>query len=195
MNKNYITTIVNRPLVAGLAALGLGVAIGMAAERSLAPGAKTANSSAAPAGPLSLLSPPGGGAWDPFQEMRDMQAQMDQMFQDSLARFDLDPAFNQGSRPGYSLSLDVRDLKDHYEVRAFLPDGDSATAKVNLTGNELKVEVDNQRSSKPAGNAGPMTATELGHYEQMVQLPGNLKADQMKVAHQSHELVITIPKA
>jgi len=117
------------------------------------------------------------------------------MFQDSLARFHLDPQFNLDVTSGYSLSLDVRDLKDHYEVRAFLPDADSANAKVNLEGNQLKVEVDNASSRRKLGPAAQTAVTESGYYEQVVQLDGNLKVDQMKIKRENHELVITIPKA
>jgi len=35
----------------------------------------------------------------------------------------------------------------------------------------------------------------MGAYTQRVQLPGNLKADKMKVEHKDYELLITIPKA
>ena len=214
MNANTIKTLAGRPVLNGLILLALGAALGLAAAKFGALGAAPAPKSPAATPPSVAVTPPPAvappstangalpfpapaapGAWDPFQEMRDMQAQMDQMFQDSLARFHLDPQFNLDVTSGYSLSLDVRDLKDHYEVRAFLPDADSANAKVNLEGNQLKVEVDNASSRRKLGPAAQTAVTESGHYEQVVQLDGNLKVDQMKIKRENHELVITIPKA
>ena len=96
---------------------------------------------------------------------------------------------------GYSQSLDVRELKDRFEVRAFLPDAKASDAKVKLEGNRLEVEVthgqaDNQQSTNTLG-----AATEWGRSTQVVELTGNLKSDRMKVEHKGHELLITIPKA
>lgn len=95
---------------------------------------------------------------------------------------------------GYSLSLDVRDLKDRYEVRAFLPDAKAADAKVNLRGNRLEVEVTHRQTANENKNE-PDTVTEWGRNTQTVELAGILKSDQMKVEHKEHELLITIPKA
>lgn len=40
-----------------------------------------------------------------------------------------------------------------------------------------------------------MKVYEYRQYEQVVQLPGPVKADQMKVERKNHELFITLPKA
>ena len=96
---------------------------------------------------------------------------------------------------GYSLSLDVRELKDRYEVRAFLPDAKASDTKVNLEGNRLEVEVTHRQTEKQQNTNNVATTTEWGRYTQMVQLAGNLKRDQMKVERKEHELLITIPKA
>ena len=50
--------------------------------------------------------------------------------------------------PGYSLSLHVQDLKDHYEVRAYLPDAKSSDVNVSLLDKQtLKVEVGNKSTT------------------------------------------------
>lgn len=185
----------------GVAALIIGVAIGVAGTqfRSKISGAdRTANAdtnhtnSALSGGP-SLPSP---YPWDPFQEIQKMQAQMDQEFDEMFQQFRTQPQFNlfQGN-PGYSLSLNVRDLKDHYEVRAFLPDAKASDAHVTLeNGQTLKVEVNSKQSSESAQKNQSSQVAEWGQYEQVIQLPGPVKADQMKVKHEGHELIITIPK-
>ena len=134
-------------------------------------------------------------SWDPFREMRSLQAEMDEMFRRSITRFRQSPRMNIfADDAGYSLSLDVRDLKDRYEVRGFLPDAKAADAKVKLEGNRLEVEVTHPQTVKGNNNA-PDTVTEWGRYIQSVELAGNLKSDQMKVERKEHELLITIPRA
>jgi HSP20 family molecular chaperone IbpA len=194
-------------MVAGLAMLILGLLIGVAAEkyakRSSTSGraAQVADASKPSTGAITprLLPDPFANDpfenWDPFREMRSLQAEMDEMFRRSIARFRQSPRMDIFTDDaGYSLSLDVRELKDRYEVRAFLPDAKAADAKVNLQGNRLEVEVTHRQTAKGNKNE-PDTVTEWGRYTQSVELAGNLKSDQMKVEHKEHELLITIPKA
>ena len=207
MNTNDTKRSSGKMVVIGLVTLVLGVLIGVIAERY---GSKSSNPEALPvaAKPLpsaisstsqvanNAASAQGIDEWDPFAEMRQMQAQMNRMFQRSIERFHLSPGMSTFTDdPGYSLSLDVRDLKDCYEVHAMLPDANASDAKVNLEGNQLRVAVENKHTEANKSSNGQAVATEMGHYEQVIQLADNVKSDQMKVEHKEHELIITIPKA
>jgi len=98
--------------------------------------------------------------------------------------------------PGYSLSLDVRDMKNHFEVEAFLPDTKLSDVKVSLQNNRtLKVEVNNQENDTSGRKNATTSVAEWGQYEQVVQLPEPVKADEMKIERKNHELLITLPKA
>lgn len=188
----------SRGIIIGLVALAIGVAIGvggMELRNKIPAGSKTADAdtnqtaSALFGGP-NLIAP---DQWDPFQEIQRMQAQMDQEFNQMFQQFRTQPQFNtfQGN-PNYSLSLNVQDLKDHYEVRAYLPDANHVTLE---NGQTLKVEINNKQSSASSQKNQTSQVAEWGQYEQVIQLPGPVKADQMKVKHEGHELIITIPKA
>jgi HSP20 family molecular chaperone IbpA len=198
-NKIIRTNKTSTTLIIGAITLAAGLAIGVAAAKAGgSAGAKTdatasGQSHASPS--VSRLD-----QWNPFQQMRQMQAQMDQMFNQMTRQFQSEPGFNGfADIPGYSLSLDVRDLKDHYEVRAYLPDAKASNVHVNLTNDQtLKVEVDRQQTAKSnrssAGTNALTRVTDWGQYEQTVQLPTPVKSDQMKINRKGHELIITIPK-
>ena len=118
------------------------------------------------------------------------------MFRQSIARFHASPSMNPfGDDAGYSLSLDVRDLKDRYEVKAFLPDAKASEANVKLEGNRLEVSVTHRQPGNVGNTNAPSVGTEWGRYTQVVELAGNLRSEKMKVEQKDHELVITIPKA
>ena len=209
MSNDDVKKTLSKPMVVGLVTLILGVLIGVAAEKYAGRSPVLAHSSqattAASGSPtvettnrqaLDALIPDVIDPWDPFREMRNLQAEMDEMFRNSITRFHMNPQMDIfKDDAGYSLSLDVRELKDRFEVRAFLPDAKAPDAKVKLTGNLLEVEVTHQQMEKKPGGNGSATATEWGRYTQMVELAGNLKSDQMKVERKDHELLITIPKA
>jgi len=207
MNTADVKRIVSKPMVVGLAMLILGLLMGVAVEKysQKSPAQVRVAQAADPATGSSVVAAQKQKApdpfdhnffdsWDPFREMRILQAEMDEMFRRSITRFRQSPRMNIFTDDaGYSLSLDVRDLKDRYEVRAFLPDAKAADAKVNLQGNRLGVEVTHRQTAKGNKNE-PDTVTEWGRYTQTVDLAGDLKSDQMKVEHKDHELLVTIPK-
>ncbi|MGD0061099.1 MAG: Hsp20/alpha crystallin family protein [Verrucomicrobiia bacterium] len=192
----------SRSVIIGLVALAIGVAIGVAgtALRTRILGAsRTAEAHTNPVSSALFGGPnlTSSDQWNPFQEIQKMQAQMDQSFDEMFEQLHMNPQFNlvQGN-PGYSLSLDVQDLKDRYEVRAFLPDAKTSDVHVNLeNGQTLKVQVNHKQSKSSSQNDGTSQVDEWGQYEQVVQLPTPVKADKMKVKNQGHELIITIPKA
>ena len=197
---------IGKPAVIGLVMLTIGLLLGLAAEKYLIQGAgSTAQGQTATArwpggGTLQIPAPdtlfPGADdAWDPFREMRDLQAQMDKMFQRSISRFQLSPLMDPFKNDtGYSLSLDVRELKDRYEVRAYLPDAKATDANVKLEGNRLQVEVTNRPMAGQKNTNAVVQNEEWGHYTQVVELAGKLNGSQMKVEQKNHELLITIPK-
>ncbi len=209
MNSDAFKKTLSKPMVVGVVTLILGVLLGVAAEKFagrspvLALGDHSTNvvlGSPKLATTNQLMPDPSipdpFANWDPFREMRNMQAEMDEMFRRSIARFHMNPQMDIfKDDAGYSLSLDVRELKDRYEVRAFLPDAKASDTKVNLEGNRLEVEVTHRQTEKQQNTNNVATTTEWGRYTQMVQLAGNLKRDQMKVERKEHELLITIPKA
>ena len=148
----------------------------------------------------NALQSPSMDAWNPFQEMRSMQAQMDRLFNqmnEQMNRQFQGAASLRGFTdiPGCSLSLDVRELKDRYEVHAYLPDAKKPDVHVTLgDDNILKVEVKGGHTQNSSTTNLVSNVVEFGEYSQEVQLPTPVKADQMKVTRNGHELIITIPK-
>ncbi len=207
MNTDVLNKTFGKPLVVGLVMLFVGLLIGLAAEQYVrqsvvptlnnqATTARTPGSGTTQIPAPDTLFPGADDPWDPFREMRDLQAEMDKMFQRSISRFNLSPSMDPFKNDtGYSLSLDVRELKDRYEVRAYLPDAKATDAKVKLEGNQLQVEVTNHPTTSQQNTNSMFQTDEWGHYTQVVELAGKLNSSQMKVEHKYHELLITIPKA
>ena len=180
--------------------LALGLAIGLAAgksgnsSRSWSASNATTNTLSSAPGILPGMSP---NNWNPFQEVRKMQAQMDQMFNQMNQQFMGMPALNGFNRvPGYSLSLNARDLKNKYQVEAYLPDAKASDVHVSLQNHRtLTVRVNSKQTEKQCKNNLTTTVAQWGQYQQEIQLPSPVKAGQMKITRKGHELIITIPKA
>lgn len=201
---NESAKVTGRPLLVGTVALIVGLLVGSVgghylAKEGVAPTDKPAKSATiAKATPPQSPPAPANGIdpWDPFQEMRHLQAEMDEMFRRSVDRFHMSPELGIfRDAAGYSLSLDVRELKDRYEVRAFLPDEKTADAKVTLDNNFLRVEVAHRQGGKRSDGSGDALTTEWGRYTQVVELPGKIDASKMNVERKDHNLLITVPKS
>jgi HSP20 family molecular chaperone IbpA len=188
--------------IVGVITLAIGIFVGLGVTKymrgyspALAATRIAAKQSAPAASPVR--SPGGPAEWNPFQEIRDAQLQIDKMFNQMSTRFRMEPRleiFNES--PGYSLSLNVQDLKDRFEVRAFLPNAKTSDVNVSLVNNQtLKVEVRNKSTETSASKAAKASVTEWGDYAQTIQLPAPVKNESMKIDHEGHELLITLPKA
>jgi HSP20 family molecular chaperone IbpA len=184
--------------IGSVAILALGMLLGIGVTRFVT---SIPAAAAATKGRNNALPPvqnaAGRAVWNPFQELRDMQLHMDQMFDDMTTQFRQEPRLSFfADNPGYSLSLRVQDLKDHYEVRAHLPDANASDVNVSLLDKQtLKVEVTNKTATASSQKKANTQVTEWGQYAQIIQLPTPVKGEQMKIDRPSHELIVTLPKA
>ena len=145
----------------------------------------------------SLLIPKDWDRWDPFRDMERMQEQIDRAIRDATEKFSFAPGsttFRQDA--GYSSSFDLHDRKDHYELRAYLPDVNAADVNVKIDNDQtLRVSVKQHKEETKNTKNGSASVTELGQYEQIVTLPELVRSQDMKIDRHGHEIVITIPKA
>jgi len=134
--------------------------------------------------------------WDPFRQMQEMQEEIDRSIRRATERFQLGPSASL-FRPdaGYSSSFDLRDKKDHFELRAYLPDVEASDVSVKIDDDRvLHVSVAQKKQEMKKENGSESQVTALGHYEQVVTLPEPVKGSDMKIDRNGHEIIITIPK-
>ena len=180
-------------LIVGLA-LGLGIGVwGIGNTQASSP-----TTSEAPAKPEqkkeSLIA---GDDWDPFRQMEEMQEEIDRIIRRTTERFQLAPSASL-FRPdaGYSSSFDLRDRKDHFELRAYLPDAEASDVNVKIDDDRvLHVSVGHKKQQLKKDEGSEAQVTELGRYEQVITLPEAVKSADMKIERNGHEVLITIPKA
>jgi HSP20 family molecular chaperone IbpA len=195
-------TIKKRTTLVGIVTLIVGLALGLGSGVWFVKNSQAGN---APAAQLTLGStapkdePLFGKQddWDPFRQMERMQEEIDRAIRNATEQFRLGPGATV-FRPnaGYSSSFDLRDRKDHYELRAYLPDVKASDVNVRIDNERtLHVSVTQRKQETKNANGGSASVTELGQYEQVVTLPEPVKSSEMKIDRNGHEIVITIPKA
>jgi len=190
------TTLVG--IVTLIVGLGLGLGIGIwsvkSSQASNAPATKAQTSSTTEKQEPAISR---SDEWDPAREMERMHEEIDRAIRNATEQFCLAPNTNVFSpQLGYSSSFDLRDRKDHFELRAYLPDV-KASDDLDVHDNDrvLHVSVTQRKQETKNTSAGNASLNELGSYEQVVTLPEPVKSNEMKIDRHGHGLMITIPKA
>ncbi len=126
---------------------------------------------------------------DPFEEMREMMAQMMQggtMAFPSIA----------GGMAGLHDGTSIREEKDKYVVEMKIPGLEKSEVKTEVSGGMLTVS-GIQREETAVSSNGQVTSRSFSsrHFQSSTSLPGPVKADGIKVNYKDDTLTITIPKA
>jgi HSP20 family protein len=184
----------NRNRVLALAAMGalLGAGIG---PRALAAASATGSTSVNNQTAEETWKPAGtdvSGTNDPWTEMQQFQARMDQMFAN---------AFNEGAMLNNKMdstvpNMNLRDEKDHYEVTMNLPGADKEKIKVNVEGRFLSVS-GQQKTNQEMKNDGKVVGDEqsLSQFERTITLPGPVRVAAIDAKYNNGILTIDLPKA
>jgi HSP20 family molecular chaperone IbpA len=194
-----------RTILVGIATLILGLVVGLGIGIW---GVHTSHASnAAPALTASTASPAPNDRhdsannriqdWDPFGRMEQMQEEIDRAIRKATEQFELGKSATV-FRPdaGYSSSFDLHDRKDHFELRAYLPDAEASDVNVKIDDDKtLHVTVNHKKQEMKKDSAHEASVTELGEYEQIITLPEPVRSADMKIQRNGHEVIITIPKA
>ncbi|MDQ6773121.1 MAG: Hsp20/alpha crystallin family protein [Candidatus Dormibacteraeota bacterium] len=119
---------------------------------------------------------------------------MDRLFEDFFG-----PASggNVGQRqvvPTYLLPLDVRQLEDGFQIQApvpgFTPD------EVDVTFAEGMLTIQAEHSAESSQEQGGWLRREVGYgnYQRTIQLPGDVKEDDISAEFENGVLTVTVPK-
>lgn len=145
------------------------------------------------------VSPPSGNSqaldpWDAINaDMRHMQTQMEQMFNNELQNpVGMGFIDDQGAA-----KVTLNEKGNDYVVTATIPGAKKNDISINLNGRLLTLSAQDQGSSKQLASSGQVTQQEQyrSSFEQAFTLPGPVNASGMKSDFKDGILTLTIPKA
>ncbi len=137
-----------------------------------------------PAQPASAAlfsqSPHAPSDWDPFEEMRRMQEEMNRVFDESFGRgarqsgFFNPAVFGTGLVDSFSPAMDLQETKDAYIAKADLPGLDKDKIQVNVSENMLTLQgerrVENEKEDTRQGFYS--SERSYGSFSRTLPLPG-----------------------
>ncbi len=88
---------------------------------------------------------------------------------------------------GFASSVDLREQKDGYVARIYLPSGDTSKVNAKIENGNLDITMN--------GTQVKNRTSQTENYEQIITLPQPVKGDQMQIQRKPNMVVITIPKS
>jgi HSP20 family molecular chaperone IbpA len=131
-------------------------------------------------------------AWSvtPLRQIDRMSEEVDRTIRSAIRQFEPETYATVLRRDaGYPSSFDLGDRKDHYELRAYLPDAKAWDVNVR-TDNNRTLRVSLQKTNRQSGSS----ARFAGQSQQLMTRPEPVKANDIKIDRHDQEIVIMIPK-
>ncbi len=114
--------------------------------------------------------------------MEQLDQQLDDVFADTFRGFG-----NSFGTSALASSIDLREQKDKYIVRVYVPGADNSKVNARVEGDLLHVTAEGEKTSANSARSE--------RYEQIISLPGPVQAGQMHLERKQNLVVISLPKA
>ncbi len=141
-----------------------------------------------------------GSGWDPFAQMRRMQAIQEQMMMQAFGPSGpIGGGFSSNMNRGanvYSPNIDMTENDDNYVVRVDIPGVDKSNIDVDVKDNTVRISGErNETVEKNSGNGSyHQRERRVGRFTRSMTLPGPVDSDKAEAKYEDGVLKITIPK-
>lgn len=125
------------------------------------------------------------GPWRPFREMVSLRDAMDRLFEDSVIT----------PKAGAAMpKIDIKDKKDHIEVKAELPGMKEEEIDVEISDGVMTISGEKKAEEEKEGEGYYYKESHTGTFSRSFTLPGDIKEDKAEAEMKDGVLTIAIPK-
>lgn len=133
--------------------------------------------------------------WSPSTELANLHSAMDHLFDDFFGQAPASGGSRQRGRSTYLLPLDIRDVDNGYEIRAAVPGFKPEEVEVTLTEGVLRIAARHSEVSTEDKGGYLRREMAFGDFERTIQLPGDVKEEDISAEFEDGMLILSIPKA
>lgn len=126
--------------------------------------------------------------WDPFDIWGDLQHEMGRLFNRSLLK-------RNGWARTFEPEIDVIEEKDSFFVKADLPGIKKEELDIEVEGRILTLKGERKEEKETKEKNYYASERFYGTFRRVIELPTEVKADQIKAAYKNGVLEINLPKA
>lgn len=132
--------------------------------------------------------------WNPSNELASLHGAMDRLFEDFFGG----PAPNNGAQrtmtSTYFLPLDVKEVDQAYQIQAPVPGFKPEEVEVTFSGGLLTIKAEHSEESKQQQGAYLRREVSFGNYQRSIQLPADVKEDDISASFDNGVLTVSVPK-
>ena len=125
--------------------------------------------------------------WDPFDFVGDLQGELNRLFSRSLVK-------RNGWERTFEPEMDVLEEKDHFIVKADLPGIKKEELGIKVEGRLLTLKGERKDEKETKEKNYYASERFYGSFTRTIELPTEIKADQVKATYKDGVLEITLPK-
>lgn len=145
--------------------------------------------------PIVLTRPQAAFDKNPFEQMQQMQKEMDKAFNNLTSNFSMMPEFKDFFNDmSISPSLNMKEKKDSYEISINLPGTDKNSIKIKTSDGRLSVEANTKKMSDKKSSNFLQKEIYEGSFSRSLVLPEDADAQKLSSEYKDGVLTITIPK-
>lgn len=127
--------------------------------------------------------------WDPFAELRDLQREMDRLFESFFGR-----ARAEVAEAEWSPAVDVYETKDHLVVKAELPGVKPEEVEVSIVGDTLTLKGERKQEKEVSEEGYYHRELAYGAFHRSLTLPQTVDPGKVKATFKNGVLEILLPK-
>lgn len=132
--------------------------------------------------------------WTPVGELASLHTAMDRLFGDFFGGTALDSDQN-GTQSTWYLPLDIVDAGSSYQVKAAVPGFKPEDVDVTFHDGMLNIVARHQEESSTKQGKYLRRELRVGNFARSVQLPAEIRPEEIKAAFEAGILTVEIPKA
>jgi HSP20 family protein len=133
--------------------------------------------------------------WSPSAELANLHSQMDRLFEDFFGSTPTTGTVRRPTTPTYTLPLDVKETESGYQIQAPVPGFKPEEVEVTFSEGILSIRA--QRTEETTQEQGGWLRKEVasGNYQRSLQMPGDIKADDITAEFENGILTVVVPKS
>jgi len=129
--------------------------------------------------------------WNPWSELMTLHTQMDQLFDEAFGGVVAAPR-NGGT---LTLPVDIRQSDEAYVIEASVPGFAPDDVEVTVDQNVLTIRGNRNQESEEKRDGWVRRERRTGSVYRQVQLPAEVRADEITAAFENGVLTVTVPRA
>lgn len=133
-------------------------------------------------------------AWDPFDEIRRMQEEMDSMFQQSFGSRGLGGSGMFSNNMSFDQDFDLKETDNGYEIRFDMTGLDKDKVDIDINEHSITVKGEQSRQDTEEGDNTYFRSQSYGSFMKTIPLPVDADTTKVKTEKEGDSLVIRLPK-